>query len=254
MSHGYKCVFEAKPAKDNRPRVIYIAHMLALLIKVLVGYWLRVLRGQNNIATIDKYLRLFWQGQFRATHTALYVRGRNNLAPGKHYVLMSNHISLMDIVTIFAAFDGLSVRMIGKKELTKYPIFGQMLKRAGFITIDRQNRVKAIQQLEGAKSQLKKGISIWIAPEGTRSRTGELLPFRKGGFHIACALGVPIVPVFISGTDKVVPAKVLKVYPNHSIYVNIGKPISTQDVEKKDIPALLEKTRNAIIALKSARC
>jgi 1-acyl-sn-glycerol-3-phosphate acyltransferase len=96
--------------------------------------------------------------------------------------------------------------MIAKKELFRVPIFGNALAAAGFIAIDRGNTESAIRNLERARSLLESGTHVWIAPEGTRSVTGQLLPFKKGGFHLAFESELPILPVTLSGTRDVLPA------------------------------------------------
>lgn len=109
--------------------------------------------------------------------------------------------------------------------------------------VDRKNLERAKQQLEEAKSRLKEGLSFWIFPEGTRSRTLELLPFKKGGFHVAMALGVPIVPVWIEGAGKVLLSDTLKVTPNLNIRVHFGHPIETSG---KNLTDLMTEVRQAI--------
>jgi 1-acyl-sn-glycerol-3-phosphate acyltransferase len=135
----------------------------------------------------------------------LDVRGRENLAPGRAYLVMSNHQSHYDIPVLFCVL-GANVRMVAKTELFKFPIFGHAMREAGFIEIDRSNRHRAVESLAVAKEQLARGTNVWIAPEGTRSRTGELLPFKKGGFVVAMDTGWPILPVTIQGTRDALPA------------------------------------------------
>src|SRR5688572_33148613 len=103
---------------------------------------------------------------------------------------------------MMAAVPG-SVRMVMKEELTRVPLWGPALVASGFIPIDRKNRDKAIAQLEKAKHILQQGVNVWISPEGTRSRDGSLHAFKKGGFHVARDLGVPIVPAWIEGAQQI---------------------------------------------------
>jgi 1-acyl-sn-glycerol-3-phosphate acyltransferase len=125
------------------------------------------------------------------------------------------------------------------------------MRRAGFIPIDRKNLTRAKQQLEQVKSHLQGGESIWISPEGTRNRTSELLPFKKGGCHVALQLGIPIVPVWIEGAEKVIPANGSRVTPNQPIHVFIGQPIQTEGLGTADLPDLMHRVRMGILVLKT---
>ena len=136
----------------------------------------------------------------------VHVEGRDHMADGATYLVMSNHQSLYDVPVIFYVI-GPNVRMITKVELFSVPIFGPALREAGFIAVDRSNRAKAIASLAIAKETLASGVHVWIAPEGTRSRTGELLPFKKGGFALALETGLPIRPVSVRGTRDALRAK-----------------------------------------------
>jgi 1-acyl-sn-glycerol-3-phosphate acyltransferase len=136
----------------------------------------------------------------------LQVFGRENLEPGRTYLVMSNHQSLYDIPVLFRIV-GPNVRMIAKRELFGVPVFGGALAASGFIAIDRRDRNAAIRSLDRARAVLAGGTHVWIAPEGTRSLTGKLLPFKKGAFYLAFEAGLPILPLTLSGTRDALPAK-----------------------------------------------
>jgi 1-acyl-sn-glycerol-3-phosphate acyltransferase len=136
----------------------------------------------------------------------LQVLGREHLVPGETYLVMSNHQSLYDIPVLFQTI-GANVRMIAKRELFHVPVFGGALDAAGFIAIDRRDRNAAIRSLDKARALLAGGTHVWIAPEGTRSLTGKLLPFKKGAFYLAFEAGLPILPVTLSGTRDALPAR-----------------------------------------------
>jgi 1-acyl-sn-glycerol-3-phosphate acyltransferase len=150
----------------------------------------------------------------------LEVVGRENLEPGQTYLVMSNHQSLYDIPVLFQTI-GPNVRMIAKRELFHVPIFGGALAAAGFIAIDRRDRMAAIRNLQSARDLLAGGTHVWIAPEGTRSRTGELLPFKKGAFYLALEAQLPILPVTVSGTRDALPAKGLRSSAGAKVRVTI---------------------------------
>lgn len=140
------------------------------------------------------------------------------------YVVMSNHQSHYDIAVLYYVL-GANIRMVAKKELFDLPLFGRAIREAGFIEVDRKNTEKAIRSLEGAKEFLARGTHLWIAPEGTRSPTGKLMPFKKGGFMIAMRMGAPILPITIRGTRESLPARGVLSKAGVDVHVTIHPPI-----------------------------
>jgi 1-acyl-sn-glycerol-3-phosphate acyltransferase len=138
----------------------------------------------------------------------LAIEGRESFSPKATYLVMSNHQSHYDIPVLFHVLGpphGPSLRMIAKIELFDLPFFGRAMLEAGFIAIDRKSRDKAMESLREAKERMNNGVNVWIAPEGTRSPDGRLLPFKKGGFHLALDVGVPVLPVTVQGTRQALP-------------------------------------------------
>jgi 1-acyl-sn-glycerol-3-phosphate acyltransferase len=170
----------------------------------------------------------------------LRVRFHAPLDPKKPYVFMSNHLSAVDI---WAMFVGVPVpfRFIAKKQLGRIPLFGWAMKAGRFIFIDRQNGASARRSIEEAASRIRNGCSVVMYPEGTRSRDGRLLPFKKGGFHLAMSSGVEIVPVAIRGTREIMPAGALFVRAGVA-ELELGAPIATAGV------AMAGAEREALIA------
>lgn len=203
-----------------------------------------VLNGVTREMT-DRHTRRFGERLLAVTQTRLEVFNADHLDKNCSYVFMSNHQSMMDIPVIFKAVPQ-SVRMVGKEILFKVPFFGAAMRGAGIIPIDRKNLSRAKEQLEDAKKRLQEGLSLWISPEGTRSRAGELLPFKKGGFHVALALETPIVPVYIRGAAEVMPADSLSVVTGKTIGVYFGEPIQTHN---KTLPELMIHVRKSILEL-----
>ena len=169
------------------------------------------------------------------------------------YIIMSNHLSLYDIPLIFATFPGASVRMIAKKELCRIPVFGWGIKAGECVSIDRKNPRQAIKDLARAKEKILSGIKIWIAPEGSRSRTGRMGPFKKGGFKLAMSVEAIIVPVAIVGSDKILPPDVFDFSVGETIEMHICKPIDTMDYQSKDLPKLIEDTEREIKGVYESR-
>jgi 1-acyl-sn-glycerol-3-phosphate acyltransferase len=151
------------------------------------------------------------------------VSGREHLGDGT-YLVMSNHQSLYDIPVLFYVI-GPNIRMVTKTELFRVPVFGGALEAAGFIRIDRSDRHRAIRSLDEARSLLASGTHVWIAPEGTRSLSGQLLPFKKGAFYLAFEAGLPILPVTLRGTRDVLAAKGVLSTAGVSVHVTIHEKI-----------------------------
>ena len=182
------------------------------------------LQGRVTKALCDARLTRWAHHVIENAGIDLEVVGRKNLAPGETYLVMSNHQSLYDIPVLFSVI-GANIRMVTKKELFHVPVFGAALAAAGFISIDRSNRHTAIRSLEGALALLASGTHVWIAPEGTRSRTGQLLPFKKGAFYLALEAGLPIRPVTLVGTRDALPAKGVRSSAGARVCVTIHPPI-----------------------------
>ncbi len=174
------------------------------------------------------------------------VNGLENLTQGESYIFISNHASLLDIPTVCLGLP-FQLRFLAKKELFKIPLFGPALLSAGHIKIDRGNLESAVKSLKEAAIVLKKrGYSALVFAEGTRSLNGEVGRFKKGGVILALSMGIPIVPVSISGRASLA-AKGVYLVKSGKIKMTIGKPIST---EGKDISArhqLVSTIRDEVI-------
>jgi 1-acyl-sn-glycerol-3-phosphate acyltransferase len=179
----------------------------------------------------------------------LEVVGREN--QGTHhetFLVMSNHQSLYDIPVLFRVL-GPNLRMITKTELFAVPIFGPAMREAGFIAIDRSNRQRALESLEVAKKAMADGTNVWIAPEGTRSKTGHLLPFKKGGFNLAIEAGLRVLPITLRGTRDILPAKGTRSMHGAKVRATIHPPIDAREYagdKKKGRDELMAKVRAAL--------
>lgn len=158
-------------------------------------------------------------------------------------VLIANHSSFLDINAAFAA-SPTPIVFLSKASVRKVPLLGKLNELAGTVFVERGNRAsseKAVQQLT---QTLQQGRSVLVFPEGTRSKDGKLMPFKKGAIHLANAAGAPIVPVHISGTwERLAPGKVLLGPSSKRIAVRIGAPLSNSAHSVQDI---LESARRAI--------
>ena len=160
------------------------------------------------------------------------------------YIYMPNHQSNFDIPVLLGHLK-VQFRWLAKMELFKIPIFGRAMRKAGYISIDRNNRKSAINSLKAAAEKIKNGVSVLIFPEGTRSRDGKIRPFKKGGFVMAIESGVPIVPVVISGTREIMTKGKFRVNPGQ-IHMRILTPIDTSIYTRKTKEVLMERVRRVI--------
>ncbi len=249
LSAAQTLVFAGKAARPRKPSRVPVFKAVAYTLMLSVDFLWHDLVGDCTLDDTDDMLGRYARRIFRAANASLRVVGREHLEPGKPYIVMSNHRSLLDIPAIFAAIPG-HMRMVLKEELTRVPIWGQALKESGFVPVNRKDTSKAIEQLNVAKEQIARGINVWVSPEGTRSRDGKLAAFKKGGFHLAKQLKVPIVPVWLHGTDAIIPPSQLVVTYNGAAEARLGKPI---EVEGLELPDLMAKVREELIALSQAQ-
>lgn len=162
------------------------------------------------------------------------------------YIIMSNHSSHFDIPLLYATFPNDIIAMIAKKELFRIPFFGRGMKISGCVSIDREDKYQAIKDLKTAEKNMIEGVRIWIAPEGTRSRTGVMGNFKKGGFKIALNAKAIIVPLTIIGSGKILPPDTLDFSVGEKVEIYIGKPIDTAHYQLKDLPKLMADVASAI--------
>ncbi len=174
------------------------------------------------------------------------VEGADRIEPGTQYFFLANHLSNFDIPLLFRAIPT-PIRYLAKKELYKIPVFAQALKVGGIVKIDRGAGVRSYAAInEGVARAKENGYSLIVFPEGTRSRDGELHPFKKGAFRMAIATGLPVVPVTVNGTWEVWPPG-SKLFYKGDASVVIHDPIETSHLTvQEDIDVLREQVHEII--------
>jgi 1-acyl-sn-glycerol-3-phosphate acyltransferase len=177
------------------------------------------------------------------------IRHPEHILLDRAAVYAVNHSSNVEPPILFAALSRLFPRMriLYKAELRKLPILVRAFDLAGFVPLERGNRDQSLPAIERAAEALREGNSFLIFPEGTRSRTGELLPFKKGGFIMALKGRAPVVPVAIKGTRDAMKKGSLIIRPVR-VTVSFGAPIETADLALEDRDALIARVRSAVVS------
>ena len=178
----------------------------------------------------------------------LIVKGKHNLQD-RNYIFVANHASLIDIPLLLIAVNRYTV-FIAKSELSKIPIFKSILDMAGFIFVDRKNNDNAVKSMNNLMDDIKKiPRSVAIFPEGTRTRDGELLPFKKGAAIFAIKTDIPVIPVAISGTFSWSKKKLFDMSQS-VISFEFGEPIVTENYSFDDRDHLNERIKTKIKNMK----
>jgi 1-acyl-sn-glycerol-3-phosphate acyltransferase len=172
--------------------------------------------------------------------------GLENIDPTQPYVFMSNHESVFDVPAIVTTIP-VSWRFVAKKELLLVPFFGWGLGLGGHVIVDRGRHERAVRSMDAAAERIRNGTNVIIFPEGTRSTTGQMGPFKSGGFHLALEAGVPILPVSISGSQRITPKGSLRIESGR-IKIRYGKAIPTGGLGAEARDALKDQVRSAIQA------
>jgi 1-acyl-sn-glycerol-3-phosphate acyltransferase len=194
-----------------------------------------------------KLSKVFSKGVLLISGVKLVITGLENIDPGGTYVFVSNHSSQFDIPAVQAAAP-VRISIIYKKEINKIPLFGWQMMLGPYIVIDRKNAEKAVNSIRKAKQMMDtKKISVHIFAEGTRSRTGEIQPFKRGAFRLAALVGFPVIPVTINGASSILPKGKLNI-KRGTMHIHFDKPISTLDLKsRQDEIDLMESVRNKVI-------
>jgi len=201
------------------------------------------LRGNRELAyPFARWGAVTW---LRLSGAKIVVRGQKNLAENQSYVFVSNHRSYLDTAMMFA-YTGKKMGVIAKKEMLNWIVAGKFMKYVNVIAIDRSNKESAIQTLNEAAEKLRSGISFGVFAEGTRAMPFELLPFKKGAFHLAIGTGFPIIPVAMKNTDFAMGKKRSYATPAVCEMVLLP-PLKTKGLNtEEDLVNLLKKVRGAI--------
>ena len=180
------------------------------------------------------YVIAMWitRNGLRLAGVRVLVEGIERIRPADTYIYMANHVSNLDPPVLITRLPHRTSVLV-KKELFQVPILGRAMLLANLVPVDRRNREAAVNSMRQAEEVMSRGLNLTVFPEGTRSRDGGLLPFKKGPFYLAMDSGVPIVPVTILGSETLMP-KGSGVIHSGTVRLILHTPISPKEFNDKD--------------------
>lgn len=226
----------------------------ALFFYIIVPPWSVLCMFLGLIFGILPRMRWFmlWIGQAVWSRGMFFLAGSrveivghpDVIQKGQTYVIVSNHQGYLDVPACFISLP-IPIRFLVKKEILYVPFLGLYLLLIGMLYVDRKRRDKALLTMKKQAEKIRSGNSVLIYPEGTRSKDGDVAPFKRGAFILAIEAGVPILPITLSGSYDILNRNRWALLPG-KVRVHIGKPISTEGLAHEDRFHLTEKTRDQI--------
>jgi len=219
---------------------------LPLSVAVIVASFFR-----GSVRVYDAVPRIWSRWLLRAAGVRVEVHGLEHMDPSRPQIIAANHVSWFDVAAL-AAVVPKRYRFIAKRELAAVPIWGRAWQAAGHIAIDRRDTQRAVAALDAAADIVRADHStIIIFPEGTRSPTGQLQPFKKGAFMLALRAGIEIVPTAVQGTHRILPRDSWRVRAGR-IIVRFGPPVDSAAYDETTRDELVARVRSEIQALLDA--
>src|SRR6266571_5664713 len=251
-----KLISSAKTAAQSStrrgPRIIgkllfawswFVAAMLLLIVAPPILLIARLANKPDWVYPFADWGARTW---LKLSGVKVKVTGAELLDPEQAYVFVANHYSYLDAAPLFS-YTGRRMGMIAKKELLKAPILGYGMGFVNVIAIDRSNRERAVETLKIATERLRSGICFGVCPEGTRALPGEMLPFKKGAFHMAVQAGVPIVPIALKNSDVLMGKGTGEAWPG-TIKMTMMSPVDTSWVSNdEDLQKLVGRVQAEIM-------
>lgn len=223
------------------------AALVAFVAASIYGVAIALLR-RDKIAVASDYAHLMVKWMRPALALRVEVHGEEILRATRPCVIVANHQSILDVAVLGGIYAPGAV-VIAKKELRSIPFFGWLYAVTGNLLIDRADTHQSVGRLKEAEEAIReREVAIWIFPEGTRGAgAGELLPFKKGGFQMAIATGVPLVPVIVSPLKPQSDLTARRLQENH-VEVRVLEPIPTAGMTEADLLPLIDEVRGGMAA------
>lgn len=227
--------------------VRHLANATYHTLRICIPTVIQSALGTLTTPVCDARLDSWSAALVRYAQIGIDVIGLEHVPDGEAFVVMSNHRSHYDIPVLFQALRPRRLRMVAKAELFRVPIWAGAMRAAGFVEVNRSNRIAAMRSLERARDAIRAGTSIWIAPEGTRGSGAELGSFKKGGFHLAVGAEARILPLSVLGTERILPARGTHVTDGERVTVRVGAPVDPRDYAERDLKLLMAAVRERIV-------
>lgn len=225
----------------------FLVYIPWLLLWTLVNFLGVVVVAPFSQQKASRWFGGAWgRGLLRGVPASLQILGEDRLDQRQSYIVVANHLSLMDIPILYGWLR-LDLKWVMKKELRKVPMIGAGCALMGHIFLDRANRQAAIRELEQVKERMLPGTSILFFPEGTRSRNGQLQDFKMGAFRMAQDLDLPVLPVTIRGANAILTPDGMDLHPGRAEMI-IHPPIPVEEVRQLPAEALRDRARAQIAA------
>ena len=226
---------------------LYIGILCISFFPIAVTVWLVTLPFDRRRFVLHKFT-CFWAGMFTwpNPHWNVRIEYAAPLDRKQTYVIVSNHLSLVDIPVVFRLF--LHFKWVSKSENFKIPFVGWNMRLNKYIELNRGSNRSNARMMQECEAALKGGSSVYIFPEGTRSSTGRVGKFRRGAFELAKRAGAPILPIVIEGSSRALPKKGLVLRGFHRIRVRVLEPVAVSEIEGLEADELTALVENRIRA------
>lgn len=213
--------------------------VIACLIWLLTCWWDRRLIYLH-------YFTCFWASLYVwiTPQWQVSISGREQIDPQQTYLMISNHLSLLDILVAYGLF--VPFKWVSKQEMFKLPFIGWNMWLNRYIGIQRGNKDSAKKMLADCEKTLRSGSSVYLFPEGSRSHNGQIKPFKVGAFVLAHRLQLPILPIALEGTQNALPKKSLTIQGHHPIQIDVMAPVPYADFAHLEPEATADYFQNLI--------
>ena len=224
---------------------VYLPIGIPVTLLTAITTWLGCKLGNHRLW--GYYPGMVWSRIMIALTWCRYeVKGLEHLQQGQSYVLVANHASIYDVFAIYG-WIGRPFKWIMKKELRSLPFIGKACEEAGFIYINQKGGKQAVSSIAEAEEKIKGGVSVIVFPEGSRTRNGEVGPFKRGAFEIARSMHLPVVPISLSGCYQVMPRNAFYPLP-HRIKMVIHPPVTFEPATPEEERRLIAQIREIVIS------
>jgi 1-acyl-sn-glycerol-3-phosphate acyltransferase len=225
---------------------LFLVFSSILLFPVAVAIWAATVLFDKRLAILHQFT-CFWGSIYTFVNPLwpVTITGREKVVPGETYVMVANHLSLLDILVLFRIYK--HFKWVSKIENFKIPCIGWNMRLNRYIPLRRGDRDSVRVMMDLCEKTLRSGSSIMMFPEGTRSKNGVLQPFKTGAFELALRTNVPLLPIVLAGTSDALPKRGFVLRGRHPITITVLDPIPPEQFRGLDAKALTEKVRQTFV-------